>query len=467
MKYILLLSACLLLLTTRAGNAHPQGTPHVELNITLDEKELVFDVVVPSFAVPALSGVDRGNPASELYLYKEGVERFIKENCPVTIDGIAVRPVLRSIAFRNPRRKTSTPGELGAEDLGEDPQDLGSPRDESRADSSDDGLGPPVDQPAIPLWLDTHLKLVYSTKGKPRQVSIVWKLFAGEAMKKSDLFFLDLKPSSVDASNGGTDQPSNPNEVIAILDVFGVKGFATFTPTEPQHVWHSEDRLKRERPMVVLPAVFADPLKLPLVPVIALVAAAVFLLVAWVCKLTWRLKLAFMVIALIVSVGGWNVSHVEIASPGAGGVKIPEVAERKDIFEALHRNVYRAFDYQTEDDIYDALEQSVSGALLDDIYNDVFQGLILRDEGGAMCKIEKVEILRSETKDVAADVDRENLDFKISCRWRVTGLVEHWGHAHRRVNEYSAVYTLMPFGDAWKIADVEMDDQKRVKKNSG
>jgi hypothetical protein len=50
----------------------------------------------------------------------------------------------------------------------------------------------------------------------------------------------------------------------------------------------------------------------------------------------------------------------------------------------------------------------------------------------------------------------------MSCNWRVLGLVEHWGHVHRRINEYSAIYTLTPFGNQWKISGVEMTDQKRI-----
>ncbi len=127
----------------------------------------------------------------------------------------------------------------------------------------------------------------------------------------------------------------------------------------------------------------------------------------------------------------------------------------------MHRNVYRAFDYETEDSIYDALAQSVSGAFLDEIYNDVYQGLILSEEGGAICKIERVEILESRMQE-STSARSADLQFRMSCSWRVLGLVEHWGDAHRRINEYSAIYTLTPLGDQWKISGVDITDQQRV-----
>ena len=87
--------------------------------------------------------------------------------------------------------------------------------------------------------------------------------------------------------------------------------------------------------------------------------------------------------------------------------------------------------------------------------------MILSEEGGAICKIERVEILESHMQ--AAPEERgANLPFRMSCKWRVLGLVEHLGHVHRRINEYSAIYTLTPSGNQWKISGVEMTDQQRV-----
>ncbi|MDP6629483.1 MAG: hypothetical protein QGH29_00695, partial [Kiritimatiellia bacterium] len=111
--------------------------------------------------------------------------------------------------------------------------------------------------------------------------------------------------------------------------------------------------------------------------------------------------------------------------------------------------------------------QSVSGELLDEIYTDVYQSLVLQDQGGAICKIENVEMLESKMMAPDPDVEDGGVAFSVSCRWEVKGLVEHWGHAHRRVNRYGADYTLRPFGDAWRIYDVEMNEQDRITGNTG
>jgi len=147
-------------------------------------------------------------------------------------------------------------------------------------------------------------------------------------------------------------------------------------------------------------------------------------------------------------------------------MELPEEAEAREIFAELHGNVYRAFDYETEDAIYEALARSVAGELLDDIYKEVYRSLVDRDSGGALCRIENVEILRSEMETVAEDSILDHARFRMSCDWRVVGVVQHWGHAHRRTNEYGAVYTLESFEDEWRISGVEMRDQKRVLGNT-
>ena len=52
--------------------------------------------------------------------------------------------------------------------------------------------------------------------------------------------------------------------------------------------------------------------------------------------------------------------------------------------------------------------------------------------------------------------------FEVLCRWRVHGKVGHWGHTHRRINEHEARYTVSQDGGEWKIAAVEVLEQKRV-----
>ncbi|MBD3320640.1 MAG: hypothetical protein GF350_06055, partial [Chitinivibrionales bacterium] len=51
---------------------------------------------------------------------------------------------------------------------------------------------------------------------------------------------------------------------------------------------------------------------------------------------------------------------------------MPSPGEARALFASLHRNIYRAFDYSTESEIYDALSKSVDGDLLTGIYTEVY-----------------------------------------------------------------------------------------------
>ena len=69
--------------------------------------------------------------------------------------------------------------------------------------------------------------------------------------------------------------------------------------------------------------------------------------------------------------------------PGARRAPLNE-AQALAIFVPLHANIYRAFDYGGESDVYDALAQSVQGELLDRTYRDVRRSLALQEAGGAV-----------------------------------------------------------------------------------
>jgi hypothetical protein len=55
----------------------------------------------------------------------------------------------------------------------------------------------------------------------------------------------------------------------------------------------------------------------------------------------------------------------------------PPTAATEQVVADLLRNVYQAFDYRKESDIYDTLERSVGGDLLTDIYLETRRSLEL------------------------------------------------------------------------------------------
>jgi hypothetical protein len=63
------------------------------------------------------------------------------------------------------------------------------------------------------------------------------------------------------------------------------------------------------------------------------------------------------------------------------------------IFATLHKSMYRAFDYRSEGDVYDALAKTVDGPLLRELYLKVRQGLEMQEQGGAVARIREVKIL--------------------------------------------------------------------------
>jgi len=131
---------------------------------------------------------------------------------------------------------------------------------------------------------------------------------------------------------------------------------------------------------------------------------------------------------------------------------------REAVAASLLRNVYRAFDYQSESDIYDALARSVQGDLLTDLYLKIRQGLIVQEQGGAVARVQEVKIVKADLVE-----EKTKNGFAEHVTWQVEGTVEHWGHIHTRVNEYSATLEIEPAEGSWKITDMNVSRQSHVK----
>lgn len=134
------------------------------------------------------------------------------------------------------------------------------------------------------------------------------------------------------------------------------------------------------------------------------------------------------------------------------------------ILETLLKNVYRAFDYRDEEDIYDALALSIGGDLLNDVYLQIREGLVYAAEGGSVSRVRGVEFLESKLQSVA---DEEGPQFQVAANWLVTGTVEHWGHRHTRVNRYGADFTVHAVEGDWKITEFQVTGQERVSEDYG
>ncbi len=124
----------------------------------------------------------------------------------------------------------------------------------------------------------------------------------------------------------------------------------------------------------------------------------------------------------------------------------------------LLKNIYRAFDFREEEDVYDKLAISVSGDLLTDVYLQSRKSMIIEQAGGAQAKIKAVKILETDVQE--SQRHRGALD--VRTKWTATGSVGHWGHIHTRQNLYDAYLTLAVVDGAWKIINIEVLEEKRI-----
>lgn len=130
----------------------------------------------------------------------------------------------------------------------------------------------------------------------------------------------------------------------------------------------------------------------------------------------------------------------------------------KEITYNLLKNVYRAFDFREEEDVYDKLALSVDGNLLTEIYLQNRKSLLIEQAGGAQAKVIQVQVERAEI-DQAAKSDGA---INVRTNWSALGTVGHWGHVHTRRNVYDAVLSLAVVDGSWKITGIDVLEETRV-----
>ena len=139
-----------------------------------------------------------------------------------------------------------------------------------------------------------------------------------------------------------------------------------------------------------------------------------------------------------------------------GGAAALSEERASEVVEGLLHNIYRAFDFRGEEQIYDTLDRSVSGALLERIYLETRKGLELANQGGARAKVKSVELVEISVQ------PGEGGAFVAEVIWNVRGSVGHWGHIHERGNRYQAALEIAPEHDRWKLVGLEVLDEQRL-----
>jgi hypothetical protein len=158
----------------------------------------------------------------------------------------------------------------------------------------------------------------------------------------------------------------------------------------------------------------------------------------------------------------WAWAQHTIANPFAPRYQLT-AAEADAVFAALQANMYRAFKFREESAIYDALALCIHGDLLRDVYLQIRQGLQMQEQGGAISRIRKVEILEGQHVPLRGKVDENQYGFRYRCRWNVSGTVEHWGHVHQRTNQYEAAFYIQTVDSRWKVTNMELLAEERLK----
>jgi hypothetical protein len=169
------------------------------------------------------------------------------------------------------------------------------------------------------------------------------------------------------------------------------------------------------------------------------------------------LQTGLVTVLIAASFFAYPYMHVQVAKPGSLASRVT-ADEGKVILHSLLKNVYRAFDFRAEEDVYDKLAVSASGDILSNIYLQNRKSFEVQRAGGAQARVKKVEV-----QDVKVEGNEQNsraLDLR--SKWTALGSVGHWGHIHTRQNQYEAIVTVEPVDGSWKIIGLELLEEKRI-----
>jgi hypothetical protein len=399
-------------------DAHPHGPleivthehPALGLIISIESDRVVYDISLSNGFLNTLIPQERGylrlrleentfifEDADQEATERQSLDEYFLQLPPLNINGADCKPQLESFKFV---------------------------RSSASADMKVSETLPP----------DARVRVSFPSPDLPQRVALFWNIFADAY--SVDAFGDPVKPS-----------------LAARLDTRFQSRIITFTQEKPTIEWEAP---QAQTDMSVATASF-DHTQTPWrIPVLSTIIGVVGLAGCWMCKRSrrpWRTRSVVILIAAIAafqlrSVGGYTLGR---GSEPATVDSFPKVAS--SVFDALLKNIYRAFDFRSESDIYDVLAQSVDGPLLDAVYKEIQAGLVSAQQGGAIAKVKSVQILESQL----VDSDQTGTQpFEIRGRWRVEGMVYHWGHVHDTSSIFEAIYTVAPRDGFWKIVKTDL-----------
>jgi len=287
-------------------------------------------------------------------------------------------------------------------------------------------IDPPEDVPVVSATLGVIF--VYPIDALPDSVSMTWDLFGGK---------IQQIPSIATDEAGGLPYKLQPDDNVLIW-----QNFLT-NPSVPSFV-----------------AIAAAPsfgrISVPMISAMCLSLLVVVGARYLTRRGNRRVLLGTGGILAVSVVLLWPVVRVSVPVPFIKSAAVT-TSEAEHIVSSLLTNVYRSFDFREEGVIYDALARSASGDLLTQVYLETRRALELQNQGGARVKVDEVSMTAVEPSPL-----RGEIGFVARCTWDVTGSVGHWGHIHRRTNQYEARFTIQSIDGVWKITGLELIQEQRL-----
>lgn len=439
------------------AGAHPQDGPHADIRIAIDETGVHFSMMINLAFVDEMVDFPRESLDAVASVEEDALGELLKryfEKCPVGIDGVDVLPVFKRFEI-------------------------------VRADPANLYLFPRVGMRGLIL---ARVELEYPAKSMPRMVRLTWSTYPANVL--------------VDTPDG---EPRPPMTIEAQLSAEGTVDLLRFTQSEPEVIWHGTG-LTREQRFLEVPDVPgpSDPARLPILS-LGMATGGLVVMLAGIGRIgghprrsrlprsesgapleapvadsvstddlpaqpSDRMRipagvvLAVGALLLAVAPALRNVGTLELSVQGP---PLPTEAQARAIFEPLHANIYRAFDYEERSDIYDALARSVSGELLESLYNQIYTSLVMYDQGGAVSRVSAVRLMDVDIRMIGDVGPDKRPGFSLEARWQVDGVVYHEGHSHRRTNEYLAEYAVARLDTGWRITGNRIISQERLDPDTG
>ncbi|MEM6474112.1 MAG: hypothetical protein AAF802_31470, partial [Planctomycetota bacterium] len=358
----------------------------------IDDFEVRHEILIPLLTLEESVLVARDEDEfldlDEQAAARQQIEAFFKTGNPISINGVDVSPIVERCDF-----------------YGLDFKDFAKRSEPKRVSLASARVG---------------IILSYALADSPNTVDLLWNRFNNYLWSVNMVVFAFDEVAKVTLSRLGSsnayhwDNPGRPD----------LPPLETVSATLPS------------QPKFSLPVVTAACIVLMLLPLFAAGSGLV----------NRRGVIVTLIGLTLVAAFSWPFFRLDVPNP-LRGPPILTAAETDSVFLALHENIYRAFDYRDEEDVYDALAKSIDGELLEDVFLQIRRGLEMQEQGGAVSRIREVDVLERERQQLSqsdrnANSTSESHRLRYRGRWNVAGTVEHWGHIHARTNQYEAIFDI-------------------------